>query len=92
MIIADVCPNSNWPGVNLRYIPWAPETEVENTKLIDIGLMPLKDGPFERGKCGMKAILYMGVGAPALVSPVGVNKEIVINSKTGFTVKQMRTG
>jgi glycosyltransferase involved in cell wall biosynthesis len=46
--------------------------------------MPLNDEPFERGKCGLKAIQYMGVGIPTLASPVGINKDIVLHGETGF--------
>ena len=44
---------------------------------MDIGIMPLPDEPWARGKCGMKAVQYMGAGLPAVVSPIGVNREIV---------------
>lgn len=46
--------------------------------------MPLKDAPFERGKCGYKLIQYMACGIPVIASPVGVNKEIVDHGKNGF--------
>jgi len=84
IIIADIPPSINWKNVKTRYIPWSANTEVQGLQQIDIGLMPLSDSPFERGKCGLKAIQYMGVGIPALVSPVGVNKDIVIHKETGF--------
>lgn len=84
ILIADAAPELSWEGVNWRFIPWTPETEVAGLQQIDIGLMPLKDEPFERGKCGLKAITYMAVGAPALVSPVGVNEQIVLHGETGF--------
>ncbi|MCL4439288.1 MAG: glycosyltransferase family 1 protein, partial [Firmicutes bacterium] len=84
VVIAEVRPNLNWPGVNWRYIPWTPETEVAGLQEIDIGIMPLEDNPSERGKCGLKAIQYGGVGIPAVVSPVGINKDIVLNGATGF--------
>ncbi len=84
VVIAEIPPQINWPGVTTRYIPWTPESEVQGLQQIDIGLMPLRDEPFERGKCGLKAIQYMAVGAPAIVSPVGVNAEIVVDGTTGF--------
>lgn len=84
IVIANVRPQLDWPGVNWRYIPWTPGTEVSGLQEIDVGLMPLRDEPFERGKCGLKAIQYMAVGAPAIVSPVGVNKEIVVPGETGY--------
>lgn len=84
VVISEKDPGLNWPGVRVRYIPWTSETETAGLQQIDIGLMPLEDNPFERGKCGMKAIQYMAAGAPALVSPVGANEEIVLNGETGF--------
>jgi hypothetical protein len=51
---------------------------------MDLGIMPLPDEPWARGKCGMKAIQYMGIGIPAVVSPVGANREIVQDGVTGF--------
>jgi glycosyltransferase involved in cell wall biosynthesis len=51
---------------------------------MDVGIMPLPDEPWARGKCGMKAIQYMGIGIPAVVSPVGANREIVGDGITGF--------
>lgn len=84
IVIADVPPKLHLPGVKWRYIPWTTQTELEGLQQIDIGVMPLEDKPYERGKCGLKAIQYMGVGIPALVSPVGVNKDIVIHGENGF--------
>lgn len=84
IIISDTSPELTWQGVRWRFIPWSPETEVEGIQQIDIGLMPLRDELFERGKCGLKAIQYMAAGIPALVSPVGANVDIVVDGKTGF--------
>lgn len=84
IIIAEVHPVIPPDDFPFRYIQWTPESEVEGLQQIDIGLMPLRDEAFERGKCGLKAIQYMGVGIPALVSPVGVNREIVPDGETGY--------
>jgi glycosyltransferase involved in cell wall biosynthesis len=56
---------------------WSAESEVEQLGKIDVGMMPLTDSPFERGKCGYKLIQYMAVGKPVIASNVGVNGEIV---------------
>ena len=61
------------PGVRSCQVAWSAETEVEDLRPFDVGLMPLPDDEWTRGKCGMKAIQYMGLGIPAVVSPVGVN-------------------
>jgi len=84
LVVADAPPTAAWEGVNMRFSPWSPETEVHHLQGMDIGLMPLPDKPFERGKCGFKAISYMACGTPAVVSPVGANADIVVHGETGF--------
>ena len=72
------------PGVDVECRPWSAESEVRDLWDMDVGIMPLPDEPWARGKCGMKAIQYMGIGIPAVVSPVGANREIVEDGVTGF--------
>ena len=57
--------------------PWAEETEAALLGGIHVGIMPLDDEPWQRGKCGYKLIQYMACGKPVVASPVGVNNEIV---------------
>ena len=63
---------------------WSEESEVSELQGFDVGIMPLRDGPFERGKCGYKLIQYMGCGRPVVASPVGVNRKIVEHGVNGF--------
>lgn len=84
IVISNKDPEINWPGINSRFIEWTENTEVQGLQLFDIGLMPLKDEPFERGKCALKAVQYMAVGIPPLVSPVGVNSLIVRDGTDGY--------
>jgi len=65
--------------------PWRLETEVEDLRALDIGLMPLTNDEWSRGKCGLKALQYMALGIPAVVSPVGVNTTIVRDGVNGFS-------
>lgn len=89
LIIADSNPNLNWNHSDIQFIQWSKELEVESLKKIDIGLMPLTDDEHDKGKCGFKAIQYMSLGIPAIVSPVGVNKEIVTDYKDGLYAKDV---
>jgi glycosyltransferase involved in cell wall biosynthesis len=76
--------NAGARGFPMKSIDWSEQTEVESIKQFDIGVMPLEDGPFERGKCGYKLIQYMACGLPVVASPVGVNKQIVEHGVNGF--------
>lgn len=72
------------PGVEVECRPWASATEVEDLWDFDIGIMPLSDDRWSRGKCAMKAIQYMGVGVPVLLSPVGANLDVVEDGVNGL--------
>lgn len=71
----------------VEFVAWNEENEVALIQSMDIGLMPLPDSEFEKGKCGFKAIQYMSLSIPALVSPVGVNNEIVTHGINGYLCK-----
>lgn len=68
----------------VRTFDWAEETEVKSIQALDIGIMPLSDSPWERGKCGYKLIQYMACGLPVVASPVGANKQIVQHGVNGY--------
>ncbi len=63
---------------------WSQETEIDDLRNFDIGVMPLLDDPWSWGKCGLKILQYCGVGVPAVCTPVGVNRDVVRDSVNGF--------
>ncbi len=65
-------------------LAWKAQTEVEDLCKMDIGIMPLPDTEWAKGKCGLKGLQYMALGIPSLMSPVGVNIDIIQNTKNGF--------
>ncbi len=73
-----------WDFDDFEFIQWSPDQEIENLGQIDIGLMPLEDSIWEQGKCGFKALQYMALEIPAVVSAVGVNIKIVDHGKNGY--------
>jgi len=71
-------------GVPYWPVEWSEESEVDAIQQFDCGIMPLREGPFEKGKCGYKLIQYMGCGVPIVASPIGANCDIVRHGVTGF--------
>ncbi len=71
-------------GSNVSYIQWTEETEVSEILKMDIGLMPLQDSEWEKGKCAYKLIQYAACGIPGVASDVGMNKDVCVNNQTGF--------
>lgn len=71
-----------------EFLPWQESTEVSSLQALDIGIMPLEDSPWERGKCGYKLIQYMACGVPVVGSPVGVNSEIVEHGQAGYLARE----
>jgi glycosyltransferase involved in cell wall biosynthesis len=71
-------------GVEVEALPWRSETEIEDLLPIDIGMMPLPDDAWSKGKCGLKALQFMALGIPVVCSPVGVNTMIITDNENGF--------
>ncbi|GAA4303657.1 glycosyltransferase family 4 protein [Nibribacter koreensis] len=69
---------------SLHFIPWQKETEILDLLRFNVGVMPLVDDPWAKGKCAFKALQYMALGIPAVVSPVGMNVEVVDHGINGF--------
>ncbi|HEX7014883.1 MAG TPA: glycosyltransferase family 4 protein [Cyclobacteriaceae bacterium] len=81
LVIADRPPELNLPGVMFR--KWSTETEISDLMMTDIGIMPLPDDEWSKGKCGFKALQYMALGIPAVASAVGVNATIIRHMENG---------
>jgi len=94
--------SGRFPGLRLRVIcdkplqldrvvvenePWRQETEQANLASFDIGIMPLWDSVWTRGKCGYKILQYMGVGTAVVASDVGVNSQIISHGENGFLAR-----
>lgn len=74
-------------GLDVESLPWRSATEVEDLRPFDVGVMPLPEDRWSRGKCGMKALQYMGLGIATVCSPVGVNSEIVRDGENGLLAR-----
>ncbi|HEX4405477.1 MAG TPA: glycosyltransferase family 4 protein [Polyangia bacterium] len=84
LAISNAPPPPELAPLRPEFVRWRPETEIEDLARIDIGVMPLPDGPLERGKCAYKLIQYMAMGRPGVASPVGANRDVVTEGVDGF--------
>jgi len=84
-VVCDLRPRfAALPAHQVEFIPWSPETEVTSLQGMDVGLMPLLDDSWCRGKCSYKMLLYMACGLPVVVSPIGMNLEVLKRGEVGF--------
>lgn len=71
-------------GLRWSYVEWSPADEGDLALRMDVGIMPLVDDEFQRGKCGAKLVQYMAAGLPSIASPVGASAQVVAHGETGF--------
>lgn len=74
-------------GADNVFIPWTKEREAEAIADTHVGIMPLQDEPYMRGKCGLKALQYMATGRPVVASPVGMNSDLIQSGKNGLLAR-----
>ena len=77
-------PEYRLEGVEVEAIRWRSESELDDLRPIDIGVMPLPNDAWSKGKCGLKALQFMALGIPTICSPVGVNTDIIRDGQNGF--------
>ena len=84
LAISDAPPPAALAALRPEFLRWRPETEVADLARLDVGVMPLPDLPYERGKCAYKLIQYMALARPVVASPVGANRDVVTDGVGGF--------
>jgi len=83
-VICNKPPERPIAGAEMQFIPWSSEREAQELGDCHVGIMPLPDNEVSRGKCGLKALQCMATGRPVVISPVGVNVDIVEHGQNGF--------
>jgi glycosyltransferase involved in cell wall biosynthesis len=83
-----VC-SRNWEDspVDVEFVPWSQQAEHEALSTATVGLAPVTDDPFSRGKCQYRSLLFGGHGLPTVASPVGIMDRIVVHGETGFLAR-----
>lgn len=84
LLISNLPPPPELARLDPEFRTWRPETEAADLAAMDIGLMPLPDAPYARGKCAYKLLQYMAMGIPGVASPVGANRDVVTDGVDGF--------
>lgn len=75
------------PSEQVEFVRWSPDIEVSALQDLSVGLMPLSDSEWARGKCAFKMLTYMACGVPAVVSPIGMNVEVLALGEAGYTAR-----
>jgi glycosyltransferase involved in cell wall biosynthesis len=73
--------------VPFRFHPWRPDTEADELSRLDVGIMPMPEDAWARGKSAMKALLYMAMGIPTVATGVGTNRDVIRSGENGLLVR-----
>lgn len=85
LVVSDARPRlEGLPSERVEFMRWTPSNEVDTIRAMDIGIMPLLDNEWSKGKCSYKMLLYMACGLPVVVSPIGMNVDVLGHGKVGF--------
>jgi glycosyltransferase involved in cell wall biosynthesis len=72
------------PADRIRWVQWSEQVEATALQEMSVGVMPLPDNEWTRGKCSFKMLQYMAAGVPVIVSPVGMNREVLAKGEVGL--------
>ena len=88
LIVADEAPSFNeLPVERVRFTRWSEEVEANAVQMMDVGIMPLPDDEWSRGKCSFKVLQYMACALPVIASPVGMNAEVLALGELGISAE-----
>ncbi|HML01661.1 MAG TPA: glycosyltransferase [Acidimicrobiales bacterium] len=89
VVMADRSPRlPGVPAERTEFVPWSPQAEAAVVRRFDVGLMPLPDSPWGRGKCAFKLLQYLASGVPAVASPVGMSAEVLAMAQVGLAASE----
>lgn len=90
LVVADRKPEFKvLSDAQFQFIKWSVKDEVANIQAMDVGIMPLPDTEWTRGKCGFKMLQYFSCGIPAIASPVGMNRDILAHADIGIAATSL---
>jgi glycosyltransferase involved in cell wall biosynthesis len=86
MVVADQRPSlPALPRHQMAFVQWSPEIEHTALQDMDVGIMPIDDSEWSRGKCSFKMLQYMATGIPVIASPYGMNSEVLALGRLGLS-------
>lgn len=87
-VVCNLPLNHEFEHLSMVYVPWSRSAAIEEIRKAHVGIMPLIDSAFSRGKGAFKVVQYMAGGLPSIASSTGFNSEVVLNGVTGFLINE----